>query len=110
MSLTYGALPIIERAHRRDTSPPSTVAKAQGHPLTGPLPLIQVLLPHLRVRRGVPETAKRVVSLTRLVVLSRGSGRASGAGDHAHESTTGQRPLVLPLRSNSSIGCARRIA
>ena len=78
MSLTYGALPIIERAHRRDTSTPSTVAKAQGHPLTGPLPLIQVLLPHLRVRRGVPETAKRVVSLTRLVVLSRGSERASG--------------------------------
>ena len=73
VSLTCGALPIIERAHRRDTSTPSTVTKA-----TEPLPLIQVLLPHLRVRRGVPETAKRVVKLTRLVVLSRGSGRASG--------------------------------
>ena len=68
MSLTYGALPIIERAHRRDTSTPSTVAKAQGHPLTGPLPLIQVLLPHLRVRRGVSEPAKRAVLLTHLIV------------------------------------------
>ena len=49
-------------------APTTTLVTELRQLQAGPLPLIQVLLPHLRARRGVSEPAKRAVLLTHLIV------------------------------------------